>query len=56
MEKAEKLFLEMPDPDVVTWNLMIRGFAQSREMECSQGFFDRMPERGTIAWNTMIRL
>jgi len=54
MEEAEKLFWEVPDPDAVTWNLMIRGFTQKGDVEHARGFFDRMPERSTITWNTMI--
>ncbi|KAM0876583.1 hypothetical protein ACQ4PT_036095 [Festuca glaucescens] len=51
---SREAVLEMPDPDVVSWNLIIRGFTHIGEVEHARGFFDKMPERGTISWNTMI--
>ncbi|KAK9944253.1 hypothetical protein M0R45_009827 [Rubus argutus] len=57
MAKARKLFDEMPERDVVSWNLMISGYIScrgSRYVEEGRMLFDRMPVRDCVSWNTMI--
>ncbi|OMO91930.1 hypothetical protein COLO4_18016 [Corchorus olitorius] len=57
MAKARKLFDEMPERDVVSWNLMISGYTSCfgcRFLEEGRKLFDQMPRRDFISWNTMI--
>lgn len=56
MAKARKLFDEMPERDVVSWNLMISGYVscRGRWVEDGRHLFDEMPDRDCVSWNTMI--
>lgn len=55
--KARKLFDEMPERDVVSWNLMISGYMSrqgGKAIEEARNLFYEMPERDCVSWNTMI--
>lgn len=55
--RARKLFDEMPERDVVSWNVMLSGYVcggGSRQLDEGRCLFDRMPERDSVSWNTMI--
>ncbi|XP_008438461.1 pentatricopeptide repeat-containing protein At4g02750-like [Cucumis melo] len=54
VEQAQRLFDEMPQRNVVTWNAMIRGYFLNGR--CSDGIslFRRMPERDVFSYNTVI--
>lgn len=57
MAKARNLFDEMPQRDVVSWNLIISGYVSCRGsgfLEEARYFFDKMPERDCVSWNTII--
>lgn len=47
LEDAQKLFLEMPRKDVVTWNAMISGYAQHGAGLEALNLFDKMRKWGT---------
>lgn len=54
---ARRLFDEMPQRDVVSYNSMLSGYALSRdggELEEGRHLFDRMPLKDAVSWNTMI--
>ncbi|KAK6143871.1 hypothetical protein DH2020_024219 [Rehmannia glutinosa] len=54
MADAKRVFDEMSHRDVIVWNLMIRGFCRSGDVEIGLGLFRRMGERSVVSWNTMI--
>ncbi|PIN05873.1 hypothetical protein CDL12_21585 [Handroanthus impetiginosus] len=54
MVEAKKAFEEMPHRDVIVWNLMIRGFCRSGNVEMGLSLFRRMGEKSVVSWNTMI--
>ncbi|KAL2892417.1 hypothetical protein RDABS01_008326 [Bienertia sinuspersici] len=54
VDKAWELFEEMPNRDMVTWNLMIDGLVKCEQMELAHDLFNRMPERDAITWTTLI--
>ncbi|CAN7019677.1 hypothetical protein IGI04_021636 [Brassica rapa subsp. trilocularis] len=54
MGDAQKVFDEMPERNVVVWNLMIRGFCDSGDVERGLGLFRKMRERSVVSWNSMI--
>ncbi|VVA90584.1 unnamed protein product [Arabis nemorensis] len=54
MGDAQKVFDEMPDRNVIVWNLMIRGFCDSGDVERGLMLFRKMSERSVVSWNSMI--
>lgn len=54
MGDAQKVFDEMPERNVVVWNLMIRGFCDSGDVERGLRLFRQMSERSVVSWNSMI--
>ncbi|XP_014512613.1 pentatricopeptide repeat-containing protein At1g09190 [Vigna radiata var. radiata] len=54
MDDASKVFDEMRDPDVVVWNLMIRGFCKTGDLETGLKLFTQMKERTVVSWNLMM--
>jgi len=54
MEDAWKMFDEMSHRDVVVWNLMIRGFCKTGNVDFGLCLFRQMSERSLVSWNTII--
>ncbi|CAN8294833.1 unnamed protein product [Cochlearia groenlandica] len=54
MRDAQKVFDEMSERNVVVWNLMIRGFCDSGDVERGLLWFHKMRERSIVSWNSMI--
>ncbi|KAA8536766.1 hypothetical protein F0562_029244 [Nyssa sinensis] len=54
MEEAKKVFDAMPHRDVIVWNLMIRGFCKTGDVEMGLCLFRQMRERSIVSWNSMI--
>ena len=55
--KARQMFDQMPQRDIVSWNLIISGYFScrgSRFVEEGRKLFDEMPERDCVSWNTVI--
>ncbi|XP_021288848.1 pentatricopeptide repeat-containing protein At5g66520-like [Herrania umbratica] len=54
MATARLLFDNMPQRDVVSWNVMITYLVKIGDFEGAYGFFSRMPERNVRSWTMMI--
>ncbi|XP_022157962.1 pentatricopeptide repeat-containing protein At4g02750-like [Momordica charantia] len=54
VEEAQKLFDEMAQRNVVTWNAMIRGYFLNGRRGDAISLFRRMPERDVFSYNTVI--
>nr|XP_043629237.1 pentatricopeptide repeat-containing protein At2g45350, chloroplastic [Erigeron canadensis] len=51
---AWDLFEEMPERDLVSWNLMIGCCVKSGRIDLARVLFDRMPKRDVISWAKLI--
>lgn len=54
MEDAKKVFDAMPHRDVIVWNLMIRGFCKTGNVDLGIYLFRQMSDRSIVSWNTII--
>lgn len=54
MGDAKKIFDELPNRDVIVWNLMVRGFCRAGHLDMGLNIFKRMSERNVVSWNTII--
>ncbi|KAI3756836.1 hypothetical protein L1987_56659 [Smallanthus sonchifolius] len=53
-QMAWELFEEMPERDLVSWNLMIHCCIKSGKIDLARALFDRMPKRDVITWAKLI--
>ncbi|KAM5557183.1 pentatricopeptide repeat-containing protein [Rosa sericea] len=51
---ARKVFDEMPERDVVSWNSMIKGCLRSGELDEAMDVFGKMKRRSIFSWNSII--
>ncbi|KAJ6690768.1 hypothetical protein OIU85_006959 [Salix viminalis] len=51
---ARKVFDDMSERNVVSWNSMLAGYMRRRNLDGARRIFDEMPERNVVSWTTMI--
>ncbi|KAL5702896.1 Pentatricopeptide repeat-containing protein [Ranunculus cassubicifolius] len=51
---ARKVFDEMLERDLCSWNTMISGYVKGGEVEKGYELFEKMPARDNFSWSTMI--
>ncbi|KAI3805210.1 hypothetical protein L1987_27380 [Smallanthus sonchifolius] len=54
IKDAYKVFDEMPERNVIVWNLMIRGCCETGNVDMGYKLFKEMRERSVVTWNTML--
>ncbi|KAI3776849.1 hypothetical protein L1987_46639 [Smallanthus sonchifolius] len=52
---AWKVFDEMSERDLVSWNSMVDGYAKVGDMGNAHKLFDKMPKRNVVSWNVMMK-
>ncbi|CAH2072396.1 unnamed protein product [Thlaspi arvense] len=54
LKDARKLFDEMRERNLVTWNVMLNGYAKAGLIEQAKELFDQITEKDIVSWGTMI--
>ncbi|KAI8013237.1 Pentatricopeptide repeat-containing protein [Camellia lanceoleosa] len=54
LDLACKVFEELPQRDVVSWNTMIGAYMASGKIESAIGLFESMPQRNIVTWNSVV--
>ncbi|XP_023920574.2 pentatricopeptide repeat-containing protein At4g37170 [Quercus suber] len=54
LRDAQKVFDEMRERDLCSWNTMISGYAKVGKLDEARNLFDEMPERDNFSWTAMI--
>ncbi|XP_051114707.1 pentatricopeptide repeat-containing protein At4g16835, mitochondrial [Andrographis paniculata] len=54
LQDAHHLFDEIPQPDTVSYNLMLSCYFKNGAVRDAEAFFDRIPAKDIASWNTMI--
>lgn len=54
MSTAQKVFDELAEKNVVSWNSILFGHLKSGDLLEVQRVFDQIPRKDIISWNSMI--
>ncbi|PWZ53601.1 Pentatricopeptide repeat-containing protein [Zea mays] len=53
-DHANRVFDEIPRPNLVSWNALLDGYAKCRDLTAARKVFARMPQRDVVSWSAMI--
>ncbi|GER27906.1 tetratricopeptide repeat protein [Striga asiatica] len=54
LKEAQDLFDEIPEPDTVSYNIMLSCYFRNAQIDSAKDLFDRIPAKDAASWNTMI--
>ncbi|KAL6528136.1 hypothetical protein OROHE_015086 [Orobanche hederae] len=54
LKEAEDLFDKIPEPDTVSYNVMLACYFRNADVGAAKDFYDRIPVKDTASWNTII--
>jgi pentatricopeptide repeat protein len=54
VQEARRLFDEMPERNLVTWNVMLNGYAKTGLVDKARELFDGICDKDVVSWGTMI--
>ena len=52
--EARRLFEEMPERNIVSWNVMLNGYSKAGLVDMARELFERNPSKDVVSWGTMI--
>lgn len=54
LRDARSLFDEMPERNLVSWNVMLNGYSKAGLVDKAKDLFEKIPDKDVISWGTMI--
>ena len=54
VQDARILFDEMPERNIVSWNVMLNGYSKAGLVDVARELFERIPTKDTVSWGTMV--
>ncbi|EPS71053.1 hypothetical protein M569_03702 [Genlisea aurea] len=54
LKEVEDMFVKIPEPDTVSYNVMLSSYFKHSSLEVAKNFFFRIPYKDIASWNTMI--
>ncbi|KAE8690508.1 Pentatricopeptide repeat-containing protein [Hibiscus syriacus] len=56
LKDGRDMFNEMPEKNVVSWNVMLKGYAKAGDVEVARELFEKIPvkEKDVVSWGTMV--
>ncbi|PON70351.1 Tetratricopeptide-like helical domain containing protein [Trema orientale] len=54
VECARRVFDDMPERNVVSWNTLLKGYVKCGDIDGARRVFDEMPDRNVVSWTTMV--
>lgn len=54
IESARKVFDQMGDRDLVSWNSLLDGYSRCGEVELAMELFYQMPDRDSFSWTVLV--
>ncbi|XP_028759941.1 pentatricopeptide repeat-containing protein At5g19020, mitochondrial [Neltuma alba] len=54
LEEARRLFDRMPERNLVSWNVMLKGYSKAGLVDAAKELFEKFPSKDVISWGTMI--
>lgn len=51
---AKSFFNEMPDRNVVSWNVMLNGYAKAGLLDLALNIFERIEDKDMVSWGTVV--
>ncbi|XP_059631688.1 pentatricopeptide repeat-containing protein At1g43980, mitochondrial [Cornus florida] len=52
--EALQAFDDIPNKNIVSWNVSLKVFVKSGDIDGARCLFDKMPERDVVSWNSII--
>ncbi|EEF45402.1 pentatricopeptide repeat-containing protein At5g19020, mitochondrial [Ricinus communis] len=52
--EARALFDEMPEKNIVSWNVMLNGYSKAGFVDSARVVFERIPNKDLVTWGTII--
>ncbi|KAI3979885.1 hypothetical protein MKX01_042539 [Papaver californicum] len=51
LDDAESIFNEMPERNLITWNVMLNGFSKAGYVDAARDHFEKFPGKDLVSWN-----